>query len=108
MLDVLRFWLDRGVDGFRIDALRQVIKDPQLRDNPPNPDCRDGQTESDTRCCRVHSADQPTSARRVAAMRERSPTSTTRVMIGELYLPLERLVPLLRHAGGCTCRRTST
>ena len=38
MLDVLRFWLDRGVDGFRVDALRQLIKDEQLRDNPPNPD----------------------------------------------------------------------
>src|SRR6266567_1153353 len=38
MYDVLRFWLDRGVDGFRIDALRQIVKDTQLRDNPPNPD----------------------------------------------------------------------
>ena len=41
MLDVLRFWLDRGVDGFRVDALRQVLKDPELRDNPPNPDYRE-------------------------------------------------------------------
>ena len=38
MLDVLRFWLDRGVDGFRIDAAHLVMKDPELRDNPPNPD----------------------------------------------------------------------
>ena len=37
MLDVLRCWLDRGVDGFRVDALRQLIKDDQWRDNPPNP-----------------------------------------------------------------------
>jgi alpha-glucosidase len=37
MLDVLRFWLDRGVDGFRMDALGRIIKDPLLRDNPPNP-----------------------------------------------------------------------
>jgi len=37
MLDVMRFWLDRGVDGFRIDAVHQIMKDPQLRDNPPNP-----------------------------------------------------------------------
>lgn len=37
MLDVLRFWLDRGVDGFRIDAANFVMKDPDLRDNPPNP-----------------------------------------------------------------------
>jgi alpha-glucosidase len=37
MLDVLRFWLDRGVDGFRIDVAHMVMKDPLLRDNPPNP-----------------------------------------------------------------------
>jgi alpha-glucosidase len=30
-----RFWLDRGVDGFRIDALNFAMHDPQLRDNPP-------------------------------------------------------------------------
>jgi alpha-glucosidase len=38
MLDVLRFWLDRGVDGFRIDVAHILMKDPELRDNPPNPD----------------------------------------------------------------------
>jgi alpha-glucosidase len=37
MLDVLRFWLDRGVDGFRLDAVLFAMKDPLLRDNPPNP-----------------------------------------------------------------------
>lgn len=35
LLDVARFWLDRGVDGFRIDALNFAMHDPQLRDNPP-------------------------------------------------------------------------
>ncbi len=37
LLDVARFWLDRGVDGFRIDALNFLMHDPQLRDNPPAP-----------------------------------------------------------------------
>jgi alpha-glucosidase len=35
LLDVARFWLDRGVDGFRIDAINFAMHDPQLRDNPP-------------------------------------------------------------------------
>src|SRR3954466_10030119 len=34
--DVMRFWLDRGVDGFRVDASAVLIKDELLRDNPPN------------------------------------------------------------------------
>ncbi|SNR24299.1 alpha-amylase family glycosyl hydrolase [Actinomadura mexicana] len=37
MLDVLRFWLDRGVDGFRIDVAHMLMKDPELRDNPVQP-----------------------------------------------------------------------
>ena len=36
--DIMRFWLDRGVDGFRVDASAVLIKDELLRDNPPNPD----------------------------------------------------------------------
>jgi len=34
MLDVFRFWLKKGVDGFRLDVFNAYFKDPQLRDNP--------------------------------------------------------------------------
>ena len=37
MFDVVRFWLERGVDGFRIDVAHFIMKDPDLRDNPLNP-----------------------------------------------------------------------
>ena len=37
LLDAARFWLDRGVDGFRFDAINFAMHDPQLRDNPPAP-----------------------------------------------------------------------
>jgi len=37
LLGVARFWLERGVDGFRLDALNFAMHDPQLRDNPPAP-----------------------------------------------------------------------
>ncbi len=36
MRGVLRFWLDRGVNGFRVDAAHRLMKDPELRDNPPD------------------------------------------------------------------------
>jgi glycosidase len=37
MYDTLRFWLDRGVDGLRIDVAHYLMKDPDFRDNPPAP-----------------------------------------------------------------------
>jgi len=42
MHDTLRFWFDRGVDGFRIDVMGGVVKEPNLADNPPNPDWKPG------------------------------------------------------------------
>ncbi len=38
LLDAARFWLDRGVDGFRVDAINHAMHDLALRDNPPAPD----------------------------------------------------------------------
>ena len=37
LLNTARFWLDRGVDGFRLDAINFAMHDPELRDNPPMP-----------------------------------------------------------------------
>ncbi len=38
LLDVARFWLDRGVDGFRLDTINFYFADKALRDNPPLPE----------------------------------------------------------------------
>lgn len=37
VLDNVKFWLDKGVDGFRLDAFNFCFHDEQLRDNPPKP-----------------------------------------------------------------------
>src|SRR5215217_9278635 len=37
MLDVMRFWLDKGVDGFRVDVISKMMKDPLFRDEPTDP-----------------------------------------------------------------------
>jgi len=92
MLGVLRFWLDRGVDGFRIDALRHVAKDLRLRDNPPNPRYRPGDDPYRALLPR-YSTDQPMVYPLVAAMRAITAAyGDDRVLIGELYLPIRRLV----------------
>lgn len=48
MLDVLRFWLDRDIDGFRIDAIHVLTVDTLFRDNPANPGFRPGGLPSES------------------------------------------------------------
>jgi alpha-glucosidase len=91
MHDVLRFWLGRGVDGFRVDVLWHLMKDPEFRDNPPNPAYETHQAEIE-RFLQVHSADHPDIHRVVAEMRKLFDDYRDRVLIGEIYLPMERLV----------------
>ncbi|HWE98877.1 MAG TPA: alpha-amylase family glycosyl hydrolase [Caulobacteraceae bacterium] len=91
MLDVLRFWLDRGVDGFRVDVLWHLIKDAGFRDNPPNPAFQPSQPGIE-RCLQLHSCDQPEVHEVVAEMRRVLDGYPDRVLIGEIYLPVERLV----------------
>jgi alpha-glucosidase len=91
MHDAMRFWLDRGVDGFRVDVIWHLIKDAAFRDNPPNPSWQPHQAGID-RLLQVHSADQPEVHEVVAEMRALMDGYPDRVLIGEIYLPLERLV----------------
>ena len=92
MLDVLRFWLDRGVDGFRVDAIHHLIEDAAFRDNPPNPDWRPGMSPA-RRVIRAHTMDQPEVHDAIAAMRRVSDGYPgDRVLIGEAYLPIDRLM----------------
>jgi alpha-glucosidase len=44
MFETVRFWVKRGVDGFRLDAVNYLFEDPQLRDNPVLPELRPGST----------------------------------------------------------------
>ena len=91
MLDVLRFWFERGVDGFRVDAIHHLIEDEAFRDNPPNPDWREGLSPA-RRVIRAHSMDQPEVHDAIAAMRRVADEYPDRVMIGEAYLPIDRLM----------------
>ena len=91
MFDVMRFWLDRGVDGFRVDVLWRLIKDDQFRDDPPNPDWRPGMAGIE-RHLEVYSSDRPETHEVAAEMRRVMDAYPNRVFIGEIYLPVDRLV----------------
>ena len=91
MYDVMRFWLDRGVDGFRIDVLWLLIKHAEFVDNPPAEPMRDDETEW-TRYDRPAFEDRPETHEIVREMRALADAYDDRVLIGEIYLPLARLV----------------
>jgi alpha-glucosidase len=88
---VMRFWLQRGVDGFRVDVMWMLIKDDQWRDNPPNPDYRPGQPPHDSQIP-LYNSDRPEVQDVVAGLRRVLDEFKDRVLIGEIYLPVERLV----------------
>lgn len=92
MLDVMRFWLAKGVDGFRVDALWHVIKDAQFRDNPLDPDYVEGEMSPYCRLIPTYSGGQPELHDIVAMMRRVADEFPERVLIGEMYLPVEELV----------------
>jgi alpha-glucosidase len=91
MYDALRFWLERGVDGFRVDVLWMLIKDEQLRDNPMNPDWKPGDPPY-ARQIGQYTEDQPGIHEIVREMRNLLDSYGERVFIGEIYLPLQRLM----------------
>jgi len=91
MFDVMRFWLDRGVDGFRVDVTWHLIKDDLLRDNPVNPDYQQHMATYE-QLLPVYSTDHPEVHDIVRKMRDVLDAYHERVMISEIYLPIDRLV----------------
>jgi alpha-glucosidase len=71
LVDAARFWMDRGVDGFRVDAINFAMHDPQLRDNPPAPPSNSPRTRPFDFQQRIHNqshADIPLFIERLRAM----------------------------------------
>jgi len=89
--DVMRFWLRKGVDGFRVDVIWHLIKDAEFRDNPTNPDFHEGRPPHE-KILTQYSTDQPEVHDVIAQMRRVIDEFGSRVLIGEVYLPLHRLV----------------
>ena len=90
MFNVLRFWLDRGVDGFRVDVMWMLIKDDQFRDNPINPASNPNGPASQ-RLLALYNTNRPEVHEIVAAMRAILDSYGDRLLIGEIYLPFDQL-----------------
>jgi alpha-glucosidase len=79
MLDVMRFWLDRRADGFRVDLLNHLVVDERLRDNPRSWKGWYAGRFQQPLCTR----DQPESHEIVAAMRALLDEYGEKMMVGE-------------------------
>lgn len=97
---VLRFWFERGVDGFRVDAIIHAIKDSQLRDNPPAggpiPPFPPDPSGHDP----VFTVDRPEVPEVIRLLRRVANEYPGRLLIGEAYLPVERLARYLGDGAG--------
>jgi len=83
ILDVAAFWLDRGVDGFRLDVINYLFHDPALTDNPPNPRVRP--PVSPSRMQRhVHDRSQPETLTFLGRLRALLDQQPGRMTVGEV------------------------
>ena len=83
--DAMRFWLDRGVAGFRLDAIPTLFEDPQLRNEPETGGMN---AYGDPNVSDIYTSNLPEVhdvIRRMRAMASSYPGD--RVLIGETYLP---------------------
>lgn len=90
MLENMRFWLDKGVDGFRVDVVWLMLKDEALRDEPPNPDW-DGVNPHDS-LKHIYTQNLPGVHELIRAMRRVLDEYDERMMVGEIYLANNELV----------------
>ena len=95
MQGVVRFWLDRGVDGFRVDALNVVVKDEQLRDDPPASGAFPLPLVAEAaELDHVYSGNRPEVVGVLTALREAAGES---LLVGEVYLPTAEYPRYLEH-----------
>jgi alpha-glucosidase len=93
MAKALRFWRERGVDGFRLDAIDRLFKDPELRDDPPatEPFALPLHDEY-ARLSHVNSANAPDIGVALGSIRDAVGDA---LLIGEAYLPTAQLDPYI-------------
>ena len=95
MQDVLRFWLGRGVDGFRIDAIDRLVKDRELRDDPPaSAPFALPLGEEYGELEHLYSTNSPDIHAALEAIRE---AAGDKLLVGEVYLPAREVTPYLEY-----------
>jgi alpha-glucosidase len=95
MQDVFRLWLERGADGYRIDAIDRLMKDPQLRDEPAATESFGlPLSEEEAKLARIYTGNAPDTGEALAEIRAACGDS---FLVGEVYLPSRLWGPYSEH-----------
>jgi len=93
MQSVVRFWLERGVDGFRLDAIDRMVKDAELRDEPPATSAFPFPRHADAAVLeRRYSVNRPEVVEALRAIREAAGDA---LLVGEVFEPTSGCAPYL-------------
>jgi alpha-glucosidase len=88
MQGVVRFWLERGVDGFRLDAINKLLKDAELRDDPPASGTSLPRLGESATLDHVYSDNRPEAPVVLRSLREAAGDA---LLVGEVFLPTREL-----------------
>jgi len=95
MQDALRFWVERGIAGYRVDAIDRLLKDAELRDDPPASDPFPLPLHEEAmKLAGTHSRNAPDIGAALAKIRE---AVGDHLLVGEVYLPSADWQPYLEH-----------
>jgi len=95
MQDALAFWIGRGAAGYRVDAIDRLLKDPELRDDPPATEAFGlPLSDEEKKLALTHSRNAPDTPRALARIRE---AVGEQLLVGEVYLPSAKWQPYLEH-----------
>lgn len=99
--EVTAFWLARGVDGFRVDAIDRSMKDPLLRDNPAGVGVAAGVPLSPGGQLPLWNKGRPETLDVVRALRQAADVARPgTLLLGEAYVPVDRLGRYLGERAG--------
>lgn len=84
LLGVAKFWLDRGVDGFRVDAINFAMHDPELTDNPPAPRDNGVRTRPFDFQLKLHNQSHPDIPRFIQRIRDLTDQYPARFTVAEV------------------------
>lgn len=96
MCNVLRFWMERGVDGFRVDVFYYIFKDQRFLNEPKNKQYRPGVDHPNEKLKHIYSKDQPEALDMMAKFNDVLDEYNDKFMVSETYVTIPETIEIYR------------